>query len=72
MLNLSEIIELKKELDKAYHTELHYHDVCPKPFFTLEHTNSEIREYITDYLQEKRYTPHFSADELQFTVERGL
>ena len=72
MLNLSEIIELKKELDKVYHTDLHYHDVCPKPFFTLEHTNSEIREYITDYLRKKRYAPQFSEDGLQFTVERGF
>ena len=72
MLNFSEIIQLKQELADRTGADLHYHDVCPKPFFTLEHTNSEIREYITDYLRKKRYAPQFSEDGLQFTVERGF
>lgn len=72
VLNLSEIIELKKELDKVYHTDLHYHDVCPKPFFTLEQTDSEIQSCIADFLQKRSYSPQFSDDGLQFTVERGL
>ena len=70
MLNLSEIIELKKELDKVYHTDLHYHDVCPKPFFTMERTDSEIQAFITAYLQPKGYAPQFSDDGLQFTLTR--
>jgi hypothetical protein len=43
MLNLSDIVILKYELSDTYGTRLHYHDVCPKPFFTLEQTDSEIQ-----------------------------
>ena len=71
MLNLSEIIELKQELADKTGAELHYHDVCPKPFFTLERSDSEIRTCITEYLGRKRYIPRFSDDGLQFTVEKG-
>ena len=71
MLNLSEIIELKQELADKTGAELHYHDVCPKPFFTLERSDSEIQTCITEYLGRKRYTPRFSDNGLQFTVEKG-
>ena len=72
MLNLSDIVILKYELSDTYGTRLHYHDVCPKPFFTLEQTDSEIQSCIADFLQKRGYSPHFSDDGLQFTVERGL
>ena len=70
MLNFSEIIQLKQELAENYNVDLHYHDVCPKPFFTLEQTSGDIQGYITDYLQKKSYAPCFSDDRLQFTVKR--
>lgn len=71
MLNLSEIIELKQELADKTGAELHYHDVCPKPFFTLERSDSKIQTCITEYLGRKRYIPRFSDNGLQFTVEKG-
>ena len=35
MLTISDIILLKQELGEKYRTVLHYHDVCPKPFFFI-------------------------------------
>ena len=72
MLNLSDIVILKYELSDTYGTRLRYHNVCPKPFFTLEQTDSEIQSCIADFLQKRGYSPQFSDDGLQFTVERGL
>ena len=71
MLNFSEIIQLKQELVDRTGADLHYHDVCPKPFFTLERSDSEIQACITEYLGKKHYVPRFSDDGLQFTVEKG-
>ena len=71
MLNFSEIIELKQELADRTGAELHYHDVCPKPFFTLERSDSEIQTCITEILGKKHYAPRFSDNGLQFTVEKG-
>lgn len=50
MLTLSEIVELKSIVKTGADTELHFHDVCPKPFFTLDKTDSEIQEIINTYL----------------------
>ena len=72
MLKISDIILLKQELDETYNVVLHYHDVCPKPFFTLEQTGEEIQNDITAFLQKRCYSPRFSDDRLQFTVERGF
>lgn len=51
---------------------LHYHDVCPKPFFSLERTGKEIQSDITLFLKKRGCTPRFSDDGSQFTVERGI
>ena len=72
MLKISDIIQLKQELAEKHSVVLHYHDVCPKPFFTLEQTGEEIQNVITAFLQKRGYSPRFADDGLQFTVERGL
>ena len=70
MLTLSEIVELKNTLIYGSDSELHYHDVCPKPFFTLDKTDTEIQEIINTFLSSKKYVAVYSADGLQFTIER--
>ena len=72
MLKISDIIQLKQELAVKHSVVLHYHDVCPKPFFTLEQTGEEIQNVITAFLQKRGYSTRFANDGLQFTVERGL
>ncbi len=71
MMSLSEIVELKSIVKSGADTELHFHDVCPKPFFTLDKTDTEIQEIINTFLSSKKYVAVYSADGLQFTIERN-
>lgn len=71
MLSLSDIMKMKKELNDVYGAQLHFHDVCPKPFFTLDKTNDEIKNYIYDFLRAKNLTASFSDDDTHFTVEKN-
>ena len=59
MLKISDIIQLKQELAEKHNIVLHYHDVCPKPFFTLEQTGDEIQNFITVFLKKKKLFPTF-------------
>ena len=72
MLIISEIIQLKQELAEKHSVVLSYHDVCPKPFFTLGQTGEKIRSDITAFLHKRGYSPNFAGNGLQFTVERGI
>ena len=71
MLTLSEIVELKSIVKSGTGTELHFHDVCPKPFFMLDKADSEIQEIINTFLSSKKHIAVYSADGLQFTIERN-
>ena len=70
MLTLSEIVELKNIVNSGTDEEIHFHDVCPKPFFTLDKTDTEIQEIINTFLSSKKYVAVYSDDGLQFTIER--
>ena len=59
MLSFSEIIELKHCLQKNYQVQLHYHDVCPKPFFTLNKNNEEIADFIGSILNKSNHIDIF-------------
>ena len=72
MLSFSEIIELKNCLQKNYQVQIHYHDVCPKPFFTLNKNNEEIADFIGSFLNKSNHEAVFSSDGLHFTVKRKL
>ena len=50
MLTLSEIVELKSIVKSGAGAELHFHDVCPKPFFTLDKTDPKIQNIIDTFL----------------------
>ena len=70
MLTLSEIVELKNTLIYGSDSKLHYHDVCPKPYFTLDRTDPKIQKIIDTYLSSKKHFAVYSPDGLQFTIER--
>ena len=59
MLSFSEIIELKNCLQKNYQVQLHYHDVCPKPFFTLNKNNKKIADFIGSFLNKSNHEAVF-------------
>lgn len=70
MLSLSDISKLKNDLLACYGAELHFHDVCPKPFFTLDKVNADIKEYISGFLKDRNMKADFSGDGTQFSAER--
>lgn len=70
MLTFSEIIELKNSLQKNFGAQLHFHDVCPKPFFTLDKTDNETAGFICSFLGNLHHQAIFSSDGLHFTVKR--
>lgn len=70
MLSLSDILELKKEIKSQFEVQLHFHDVCPKPYFTIENSYEAVEEFISKFLESRNYYPKFSDNHLQFTVEK--
>ena len=72
MISLSDISALKREVESRFGVELHFHDVCPKPYFTLESRNEAVESFISDYLESRNLYPAFSENCLQFTVEKIL
>lgn len=70
MLSLSDITELKREIKSRFGAELHFHDVCPRPYFTIEKTDKDIESFISEFLDSRKYHPKFSENHLQFTVKR--
>lgn len=70
MLSLLEISKLKSEIKSRFHTELHYHDACPKGYFTLDKYNENIGKFIEDFMSERRLQPKFADNGLHFVAER--
>ena len=70
MLSFSEITELKNILKQKFGADLHFHDVCPKPYFTLDKSAKEIQEAIGAFLSARHMCAAYSSDGLHFTIER--
>lgn len=70
MLSFSEIVKLKSILQTDFDTTLHFHDVCPKPYFTLDKTDAEIQVAICSFLSQSHHTATFSSDGLHFTIDK--
>lgn len=70
MLTLSEIVELKNIVKSGTDAEIHFHDICPKPFFTLDKTDPKTQNIIDTFLSSKKRFAVYSSDGLQFTIER--
>lgn len=70
MLSFSEIVKLKSILKTDFAATLHFHDVCPKPYFTLDKTGAEIQVAICSFLSQRYQTATFSSDGLHFTIDK--
>ncbi|MCH5298074.1 MAG: hypothetical protein J1E85_10465 [Ruminococcus sp.] len=70
MLSIFEISKLKSEIKSKFNTELHYHDACPKGYFTLDEDNENIVKFIEDFFAERNLQLKFSDDRLHFVAER--
>lgn len=68
MLNLTQIIELKKLLSDSG-AVLHTHDTCGGQYFTLEKTDEKCINIIEGFLRQKGQSWSFSSDGKSFTVK---
>ena len=68
MLSLTDVVTLKSEIKERFGFELHYHDACPKPYYTLDQRNEDAERFITEFLADRGERPSFSKDGLHFTV----
>lgn len=71
MLNLNEICEIINETRVRFNAKLHFHDVCPTPFFTLDEPDEQAEKFITDYFAKKNLTVKFSDDHKQFVYTKN-
>ena len=65
MLNLNEIVELKSQVKSRFGVTLHFHDACPKAFFTLDKQSRDAEKFIEEFLSQRKLFPRFSDDRLQ-------
>ncbi len=71
MLSFSEIAALKNLIKTQSGIALHFHDVCPRPYFTLDKTDFITQSIIDTFLSAKQYYAVYSSDGLHFTIERN-
>lgn len=70
ILSLLEVAELKKEIKKTFSLNLHFCDSCGGQSFTLEHSDEEVRKFVTAYFKAKNLQVIFSENGEHFTVQR--
>ena len=70
LLDLSEIIYLRKLILDNFDEKLHVHDTCGGQYFTLDTQIDGINTFINQYLNKNKLYAKFSDDKLSFTVEQ--
>jgi hypothetical protein len=65
----SDVLKFKKEVEKDFGVNVHFHDSCGGQYFTLENSDKELSQFITNYFKKQNLQVEFSNDGLQFTVK---
>lgn len=70
VINMFEIVELKKQIQEKFGVKLHVHDACYMQSFSFDNKASdELVEFITKYFKSQKYQVIFSPDGLYFHLE---
>ena len=69
MLNLDDIIELRKIIKDKYNQTMHVHDTCGGQYFDFNEKIDGIQDVVNDYLSKLNQKAEFASDGLSFTVE---
>lgn len=69
MLELDNVIELKKLIKDKYNEHMHMHDACGGQFFDFDTKIVGIEDFVNDYLASIDKKAEFSPDGLSFTVK---
>ncbi len=70
ILSFDFVIQIKKDFEKAFSSELKFHDGCGGQYFSLTETNDDIKKFIISYLDEQNLNAKFAQDDLSFTVAK--
>lgn len=68
VLSFDFVIQLKKDFEKEFSTNLKFHDCCGGQHFSLTETNDDIKNFIINYLNKHDLNALFSEDNLTFTI----
>lgn len=71
VIELSEVIALKKEILEKYDVQLHFHDGCGGQYFTLDRTMPELEEHISSLFAQKGYRISFSENGKRFSIREN-
>lgn len=69
VLNLEEIIALKKAVKEQFGVELHAHDACGGQSFEVKEMTPELRAFLEGYLDSRGLKARFSDTDGQFVVQ---
>lgn len=70
VINMFEIVELKKQIQENFGVKLHVHDACYMQSFSFDNkVSDELVEFITKYFKFQKYQVIFSPDGLYFHLE---
>lgn len=70
VIDLSNVVELKKEVLKKYGVELHFHDVCGGQYFSLDKSTPELVKNLSDFFTQKGYRVSVSKDGKGFSLSK--
>lgn len=71
ILSLTDVRELKKEVEQQFSVKVHFCDSCGGQSFTVESPTEELKEFISTFFAKKNLKAVFSEDGKYFTVKRN-
>lgn len=70
IIDLFQIVELKKEIEFNFGIKMHMHDLCSTQYFTFDKNMSKkLKEFITKYFSKLNYNVAFGDDNKSFYLE---
>ena len=68
-VDLTKVIELKRDLEERFNTGLHIHDTCGGQYFGVENMEPSAKNFIEQYFERLGYIVIFNPDETEFHLE---
>ncbi|MBD5560531.1 MAG: hypothetical protein HDQ87_09295 [Clostridia bacterium] len=68
VLNLDQIIDLKKQVEEKFGETLHAHDTCGGQSFEVKEMTPELKAFLREYLRTEGLKAAFSETDGNFVV----
>ncbi len=70
ILTISQVAELKHDIETRFGAMLHFHDGCGGQSFSLEQPNEAVRQYLIKTFEAQKVRVLFSEDNTHFILEQ--